>query len=83
MDIFDKTADILKGLSGVDTVNTDDKLVEDLSLDSLGMVSFIIEAEEEFGIEFDQSDMNPYELITVLDAVDLIYKYCAGGVNEK
>ena len=57
-------------------------LQEDLALDSLAMVMLLIEIEEAFGIELDESDMNPFELNTVQDVIVLVSKYF-GDENEK
>ena len=50
-------------------------LLEDLSLDSLRMVMLLVSLEDRFEIELDESDMNPFALITVNDVVDLVLKY--------
>lgn len=75
MEIKEKVEKIIWELSPQDSINLDDKLQDDLGLDSLSMVMLLMEIEDEFGIEIDESDMNPYDLITVADAVDLIKKY--------
>lgn len=75
MEIKEKVEKIIWELSPQDSINLDDKLQEDLGLDSLSMVMLLMEIEDEFEIEIDESDMNPYDLITVADAVDLIKKY--------
>ena len=53
----------------------------DLALDSLLMVTLLVEIEEAFEIELDESDMNPFDLVTAQDAVDLVKKYCGGEEN--
>lgn len=75
MEIKEKVEKIIWELSPQDSINLDDKLQDDLGLDSLSMVMLLMEIEDEFEIEIDESDMNPYDLITVADAVDLIKKY--------
>lgn len=77
----EKVIDILFKLSGKENIETDNTLVDDLGLDSLLMVSLLIEIEEAFDIELDESDMNPFELISVNDVVSLVSKYC-GEINE-
>ena len=57
-------------------------LQADLSLDSLAMVMLLIEIDEAFGIELDESDMNPFELNTVQDIIVLVSKYL-GDEDEK
>ncbi len=81
MEIFDRVAEILKGLSGLNEVKPGDHLQNDLALDSLMMVTLLIELEDEFDIEFDEADMNPFDLITVEDVVRLVEKY-GGGEHE-
>lgn len=44
-------------------------------LDSLLMVTLLIEIEETFNIQLDESDMNPLELTTVKSVIDLVNKY--------
>lgn len=81
MSIFEKTSEIIKEMSGLKTVRYDDLLVENIGLDSLKMVTLIIELEDAFGITFDESDMNPFNLITVKDAAELVRKY-KGDEND-
>ena len=70
-----KTIEILKELCGVESVFSSDKLQEDLGLDSLGLVSMLLLIEEGFGITLDESDMNPFDLITVRDICILLERY--------
>ena len=51
------------------------RLQEDLALDSLSMVTLLIEIEEQFGIELDEKDMNPLELTDVQSVIDMVKKY--------
>ncbi|MGN1080863.1 MAG: acyl carrier protein [Acutalibacteraceae bacterium] len=81
MNIFEKICEIIKEMSGLKTVRYDDLLVENIGLDSLKMVTLIIELEDAFGITFDESDMNPFNLITVKDAAELVRKY-KGDEND-
>ena len=50
-------------------------VLNDLSMDSLRMVMLLLMIEEVFAIELDESDMNPFALITVQDVIDLVSKY--------
>ena len=79
MEIFEKISEILCELSGIK--EPEDNLKEDLALDSLSMVTLLFEIEEIFEIELDESDMNPFDLNTVEDAVKLVEKY-RGDENE-
>lgn len=82
MNLEEKIGEILFELSGVEATNNNASLQADLALDSLAMVMLLIEIEEEFGIELEESDMNPFELNTVQDIIDLVSKYL-GDENEK
>ena len=66
---------ILRELSGAEKITLKSKLQEGLGLDSLKMVTLLLELEEEFGFEFEESDMNPFELKTAKDVVKLVEKY--------
>ena len=66
---------VLAELSGCENVELSSTLTGDLGLDSMLMVSMLIEFEASFNIEFDESDMNPYDLETVSDAVELVVRY--------
>lgn len=81
MEIFEKISEILCELSGIKDIKPEDDLKEDLALDSLSMVTLLLEIEETFEIELDESDMNPFDLNTVEDAVKLVEKYRDDG-NE-
>ena len=78
----EKIREIIFELSGMEITDNNASLQEDLALDSLAMVMLLIEIEEAFGIEFDESDMNPFELNTVQDVIVLVSKYL-GDKNEK
>lgn len=81
MEIFEKISEILCELSGIKEIKPEDDLKEDLALDSLSMVTLLLEIEETFEVELDESDMNPFDLNTVEDAVKLVEKY-RGDENE-
>ncbi len=75
MKIQEKVFDILRELSGEQKVKLENNLQTDMLLDSLGMVTLLIIIEDDFGVELDESDMNPFDLITVNDVVALVKKY--------
>lgn len=81
MNIEEMLKGILSELSGEETVENDATLQGDLALDSLAMVTMLIEIEDVFGIQLDESDMNPFDLNTVQSVIDLVNKYC-GDENE-
>jgi len=66
---------ILSKLSGKAEINDNDMLLASLGLDSLAMITLLLELEEEFGIELDESDMNPYDLTSAEDVAALAEKY--------
>ena len=76
MNLKEKTFKVLKSVSGVEINREEDHFLEDLALDSLKMVLLLVELEEAFEISLDESDMNPFDLITVGDVVRLAEKYC-------
>lgn len=77
MVVCEKVMEILEDLSGKTDIKMEDELQKDLALDSLNMVMFLLDIEEAFSIILDESDMNPFDLLTVQNAVDLVNKYCA------
>ena len=79
MNTEEKIREILFELSGMEITDNNASLQEDLALDSLAMVMLLIDIEEGFVIELDESDMNPFDLQTVNDVIKLVERYC----NEK
>ena len=56
-------------------------LLGDLQLDSLRLVMLLVTLEDTFVIELDESDMDPFALVTVQDVIDLAQKY-TGEVKD-
>lgn len=81
MNIEEKVKAILSELSGEDTIDNASALQNELALDSLMMVTLLMEIEDTFAIELDESDMNPFDLETVQSVIDLVIKYCGGDKN--
>lgn len=81
MNIEEKVKGILCELSGEEAVENASALQGDLALDSLMMVTLLVEIEEAFAIELDETDMNPFDLSTVQSVIDMVFKYC-GDENE-
>lgn len=81
MNIEEKVKAILSELSGEDTIDNTTALQNELALDSLMMVTLLMEIEDTFAIELDESDMNPFDLETVQSVIDLVVKYCGGDEN--
>ena len=59
----------------MEDIRTDDKLKDDLALDSLSMVTLLLEIEDCFGIQLEEADMDPNDLASVEDVLELIEKY--------
>ena len=81
MNIEEKVKIILFDLCGESDIDNEATLQEGLALDSLSMVTMLIEIEEVFDIQLDESDMNPYDLETVKDVIEMVKKYC-GDIDE-
>lgn len=81
MNIETKVKEILCELSIEKTIENTDHLQGELALDSLMMVTMLVEIEEAFDIELDEADMNPFDLGTVQNVIDMVAKYC-GDENE-
>ena len=67
--------EILKEKSFCNNITAELKLNEDLGLDSLNMVELMVELEERFDIEIDESDLDPAALQTVEQVYALVAKY--------
>ncbi len=77
MDVCNRVVEVLQGICNKETITTDCNLQNDLALDSMEMVTLLLELEEAFQFSLEESDMNPYDLNTVQDVVDLVNKYTA------
>lgn len=75
MNTREKVHTILRQLSCMEAVRDEDGLQEDLALDSLALVTMLMELEDVFGMKLDEADMNPFDLVTVDDVVRLAEKY--------
>ena len=82
MEIELKVIEIFEELTDLEDIELDYNIQEDLNLDSLVLVTMILQVEDVFGIQLDESDMNPFDLTTVGDVVNLVKKYI-GGNNEE
>lgn len=83
MKIINDIIAILFDLSGAKNINLEHELQGDLGLDSLQMITLLIMLEDKFNILLDEADMNPFDLITVSNVVDLVKKYVGGDINEE
>lgn len=63
--LSEKLEQILKRITGRSiSVSSEQSFKEELGIDSLTMVELVLATEEEFGIEFDQSDLTEGNLGT-------------------
>lgn len=81
MNIEEKIKWILAELSGETEISGDATLQSDLALDSLALVTLLVEIEDAFEIQFDEADMNPFDFETVQSVIDTVKKYI-GDENE-
>ena len=82
MEVFDKVSVILSELSGMENISIEHELQNDLGLDSIKMVTLLMMLEDNFQVILEESDMNPFDLISVLHVVKLVEKYVKGESNE-
>lgn len=78
MDIFDKLLELFETVfeGDVDTSNVtrESRLVEDLDMQSIGMLYMALAIEEEFGVKFNSEDF------TKIRTVEDIIRKIEGGV---
>lgn len=76
---MDKKYEIIKVISSVSPFLGEDVSLEDelasIGIDSLKRVELIVAIEDAFNIIFDDSDLDPGQLVTVSDIVQLTEKY--------
>ena len=75
MNAKEKAMEILRRISGNENIRESDTLIGGVGLDSLGMITLLLEIEACFRVRLDESDMNPYDLVRVLDVIALAEKY--------
>ncbi len=75
MNIEKKVKNILSELSGEEGISNETTLQNDLALDSLSMVTLLVEIEDAFEIQLDEADMNPFDFETVQSVIDMVAKY--------
>lgn len=81
MNIEEKVKGILCELSGEKVADNEATLQGELALNSIMMVTMLVELEDTFGIELKESDMNPFDLNTVQNVIDMVGRY-VGDENE-
>ena len=83
MNVLSEISKIMTELSGVDQISPETHLQEDLALDSLQLVTLLVLIEERFNIVLAESDMNPFDLLTVSNTVNLVKKYIVGDCDDE
>ena len=73
-EIFNKALELTTDIQG--NPDNDASLKDDLGLDSLALVALIVNIEDVMGIQLDDSDLSPEDLLTVRDVLELIERYC-------
>lgn len=73
--IREQVIEVLEDICNEKILDTSPQLRSELHMDSMQMVMILVLLEETFEIELDESDMNPFALITVQNVVDLVTKY--------
>ena len=79
MNSMDQKSEIIKVISSVSPFSDEDVSLEDelalIGIDSLKRVELIVAIEDAFSIIFDDSDLDPSQLVNVSDVVKLTEKY--------
>ena len=63
-----------------DTITADMNLSDDLGFDSLSLVELIVDLEDRFNIEIEESDLDPAQIKTVGQVYALVDKYSEGRI---
>jgi len=71
MEVNNQVIEILKEKLGVDEINSDDHLIEDIGADSLDIVELVMEIEKEFDISIKDDEIDD-NFTTVGHLVDFI-----------
>ena len=71
----EKTYKLIADIADEDIQGGGQRLKEDLGLASLGLVTLLIEIEDDFDIVINESDLDPTSLVTVGDIVELVGRY--------
>ena len=73
--IKSQVTEILEDICAIEVTDETATLQNDLQMDSLRMVMLLVMIEDTFEIELDESNMNPFALLTVKDVINLVAKY--------
>ena len=77
-ELENKVIELLEELSLTEITEISATLLDDLGFDSLRLVMILVSIEETFDIQLDESDMDPFALLTVADVIELVRKYKDG-----
>ena len=77
-ELENKVIELLEELSLTEITDISATLLDDLAFDSLRLVMILVSIEETFDIQLDESDMDPFALLTVADVIELVRKYKDG-----
>ena len=80
MNRTEQVINVLKELTDVSVITEEATLAKDLALDSLAMVTLLLDIEDNFEIELRESDMDPFKLKTVSDVIKLVERYYRGSI---
>lgn len=72
--IENRIIEVIGKLTVVKEIATDNQLLQ-LGFDSLKKVELIIELENEFGLQFEDSELNPQNFNSVKDLLELVHRY--------
>ena len=82
MELSQTVIDAIRQVCGAEDIRDKDLLREDLGMDSLGMVTLLVLLEDAFNVEFDESDMDPFDIQTVEDVFELVQRYADEGEDK-
>ena len=77
-ELENKVIELLEELSLTEITDISATLLDDLGFDSLRLVMILVSIEETFDIQLDESDMDPFALLTDADVIELVRKYKDG-----
>ena len=69
---FSKLKKVMHGIKPHEDVKLEHTFKEDLSYDSLDMITLYFDTEKAFNIEIPESDLSQYEFTTVKQLIDYI-----------
>ena len=74
--------EVIEDLCLIPVQSGEQTLMDDLHFDSLRLVMLLVTLEDTFDIELEESDMNPFALVTVNDVMALVEKYIATDTED-